>query len=200
MIRRSDATHPARTGASGVLVLTILLAAFVAFRPQAHAAQDTSRTILYLHGRIYTNDPQHPWAQAMATREGKIMCVGAISQVMSECGGGDAHPETVELHQKFVMPGFNDAHMHLTEAGFVFAQLACSGEVPNLDRAAAADQQDLLAVVQKRQVQGQARVGPKARLRRLIDRGAGIRPEHADHPGIVTDGDKVALWAESEAA
>jgi hypothetical protein len=94
------------------------LAGFVALRPQAHAAQDVSRTVLYLHGRIYTNDPQHPWAQAMATREGKIMCVGAISQVMSECGGGgDAHPDTVELHEKFVMPGFNDAHMHLGSAG-----------------------------------------------------------------------------------
>src|ERR1700688_4923633 len=118
MTRRSDATHPARVGASVILILvTILLAGFVALRPQAHAAQDVSRTVLYLHGRIYTNDPQHPWAQAMATREGKIMCVGAISQVMSECGGGDAHPEIVELHQKFVLPGFNDAHTHLGYAG-----------------------------------------------------------------------------------
>jgi len=117
MIRRSDARQPARAGASTILILIITLAAFAAFRPQAHAAQDSPRSVLYLHGRIYTNDPEHPWAQAMATREGKIMCVGAISQVMSECGGGDAHPDTVELHEKFVMPGFNDAHMHLGYAG-----------------------------------------------------------------------------------
>jgi predicted amidohydrolase YtcJ len=117
MTRRIDATHPARARASAILVFTIILAVFVAFRPQAHAAQDSPRTVLYLHGRIYTNDPQHPWAQAMAIRGDKIICVGAISQVMTECGGADARAETVELHQQFVMPGFNDAHMHLGYAG-----------------------------------------------------------------------------------
>ena len=117
MTQRSDATHPARVRASAILVLITVLATIAAFRPQAHAAQDSPRTVLYLHGRIYTNDPQHPWAQAMAIRGDKIICVGAISQVMTECGGSDAKVETVELHQKFVMPGFNDAHMHLGYAG-----------------------------------------------------------------------------------
>jgi predicted amidohydrolase YtcJ len=117
MTQRSGATHPARVRASAILVLTTVLATIAAFRPQAQAAQDSPRTVLYLHGRIYTNDPQHPWAQAMAIRGDKIICVGAISQVMTECGGSDSKVETVELHQKFVMPGFNDAHMHLGYAG-----------------------------------------------------------------------------------
>jgi len=42
-----------------------------------------SHTTLYLHGRIYTNEPAHPWASAMAVRDGKITCVGDISTVMS---------------------------------------------------------------------------------------------------------------------
>ncbi len=116
MNRHSGATHPARAGASAVLVLVTAFALFAAFRPQAHAAQEAPRTVRYLHGRIYTNDPQHPWAQAMAIREGNILCIGSISQVMLECGG-DANTETVELHEKFVMPGFNDAHVHLGYAG-----------------------------------------------------------------------------------
>jgi len=70
-----------------------------------------------MHGRIYTNDPQHPWAQALAVRDGKIICVGAISHVLTECADGDAHPQTVNLREKFVMPGFNDAHVHLGWAG-----------------------------------------------------------------------------------
>jgi predicted amidohydrolase YtcJ len=117
MSGRSGATRPTRVGASAILVLATALAAFAAARPQGQAAQDVPRTVLYLHGRIYTNDPQHPWAQAMAIRDGKIICVGAISQVMTECGGADSHAETVDLHQKFVVPGFNDAHMHLGYAG-----------------------------------------------------------------------------------
>jgi predicted amidohydrolase YtcJ len=116
MNRHSGPTHPVRAGASAILALVTAFAVFAALRPQAHAAQEAPRTVRYLHGRIYTNDPQHPWAQAMAIRDGNILCIGAISQVLLECGG-DANTETVELHEKFVMPGFNDAHVHLGYAG-----------------------------------------------------------------------------------
>lgn len=71
-----------------------------------------SHTTLYLHGRIYTNDPAHPWASAMAVRDGKIACIGDISMVMLDCATGET-PETVQLNNRFIMPGFNDAHVHL---------------------------------------------------------------------------------------
>jgi predicted amidohydrolase YtcJ len=74
------------------------------------------RTTYYLHGRIYTNDKQQPWASAMAVREGKIVCIGGIEQIMLECGGGNEGAETIQLGGKFVMPGFNDAHVHLGHA------------------------------------------------------------------------------------
>jgi predicted amidohydrolase YtcJ len=116
MNHRSRATQPARVATSLLLALVAALAASAALRLYARPAQEAPRTVRYLHGRIYTNDPQHPWAQAMAVRDGNIICIGAISQVMLECGG-DAHAETVDLHEKFVMPGFNDAHVHLGYAG-----------------------------------------------------------------------------------
>jgi predicted amidohydrolase YtcJ len=100
-----------------LFLLSTSLAALAATRLHARPPQEPSGTVLYLHGRIYTNDPQHPWAAGMAVRDGKIICIGSISQVMTECGGGDAHPETVQLHEQFVMPGFNDAHVHLGSAG-----------------------------------------------------------------------------------
>jgi predicted amidohydrolase YtcJ len=74
------------------------------------------RTTYYLHARIYTNDPQHPWASAMAVREGKITCIGGIEQIMLECAGGNEDAETIQLGGKFVVPGFNDAHVHLGSA------------------------------------------------------------------------------------
>jgi predicted amidohydrolase YtcJ len=91
----------------------------LSFTPPFAAAQTfppPPRTTFYLHGRIYTNDPQHPWATAMAVREGKIVCIGGIEQIMLECGGGNDDAETVQLGGKFVMPGFNDAHVHLGSA------------------------------------------------------------------------------------
>jgi predicted amidohydrolase YtcJ len=100
-----------------IFLVLMVLAAIAVLRPRANAAQESPRTVLYLHGRIYTNDPQHPWAAAMAVRDGKIICVGSVAQVMSECGVSEAHPETVQLHEQFLMPGFNDAHTHLGSAG-----------------------------------------------------------------------------------
>lgn len=69
-------------------------------------------TTYYLHGRIYTNDPQHPWADAMATRDEKVLCIGTISHVLLDCGGAESN-DAVQLKGQFVMPGFNDAHVHL---------------------------------------------------------------------------------------
>ena len=114
---QSRGPHAARITSLAAIILIVILAGATALRVKAHPAQEALRTVLYLHGRIYTNDLQHPWAQAMAIRDGKIACIGAIAQVLTECAGGEAHPETIELHEKFVMPGFNDAHVHLGSAG-----------------------------------------------------------------------------------
>jgi predicted amidohydrolase YtcJ len=70
------------------------------------------KTTYYLHGRIYTNDPKQPWAAAMAIRDEKLLCVGTIAQIMLECGGAQAE-NVVQLNERFVMPGFNDAHVHV---------------------------------------------------------------------------------------
>jgi predicted amidohydrolase YtcJ len=113
--------HFKRAGALFVLIAFASLA--VIFATRRAVAQQTQtqpagpRTLFFLHGRIYTNDPQHPWASAMAVREGKISCIGGIEQIMLECGGGAEDAERVQLAGRFVMPGFNDAHTHLGDAG-----------------------------------------------------------------------------------
>src|SRR5580704_19085214 len=71
------------------------------------------KTTYFLHGRIYTNDPKQPWASALAVRDEKILCVGSIEHILLDCGGSDPTAETFQLKGLFVMPGFNDAHMHI---------------------------------------------------------------------------------------
>ena len=88
-----------------IFVLTLITPAL---RAQDAPPPDSPRTTLYLHARIYTNDPAHPWATAMAVRDGKIICIGELATVMLECSTGD-NPETIQLNNRFVMPGFNDA-------------------------------------------------------------------------------------------
>lgn len=52
----------------------------------------------------------------MAVRDDKIYCVGTLSQVLLDCGGAESS-DVVHLNGRFVMPGFNDAHVHIGGAG-----------------------------------------------------------------------------------
>lgn len=75
---------------------------------------------IFLHGNIYTgvtgNSSFHvvQRAEAMAIKGDRVLAVGKNEDIAKYKG-----PETVvvDLQGHFVMPGFNDAHMHLTDAG-----------------------------------------------------------------------------------
>jgi predicted amidohydrolase YtcJ len=119
---------PLRRAAVIVFFASAVCFSFAVLRATA-AAQEGSHTVYYLHGRIYTNNPQHPWAQAMAVGGGKILCIGDLSQILMECGGSATGAETVQLQGRFVMPGFNDAHVHLGGAGADLLAVQMNGTV-----------------------------------------------------------------------
>ncbi len=96
----------------GFLALGAVLGA-IAFHSKISAQNKPGHTTYYTHGRIYTNDPEHPWAEALAVTDGMISCIGKMDHVLLDCGGSQEGAETVHLQGQFVMPGFNDAHVHL---------------------------------------------------------------------------------------
>lgn len=104
---------------AGLLCLAAGATALIApvFHTNVHAQEAAKHTIFYTHGRIYTNDPAELWAEAMAVSDGKIACIGKMAHVLLDCGGSQQSAETVHLNDRFVMPGFNDAHVHLGSAG-----------------------------------------------------------------------------------
>ena len=104
-----------RRAVVGFLGLLVAVALVFVVRAQT-PPRPVHPTTYYLHGRIYTNEPKHPWAEAMAVRDEKIFCVGTLSQVLLDCGGAESS-EVMQLNGRFVMPGFNDAHVHLGQAG-----------------------------------------------------------------------------------
>lgn len=77
--------------------------------------------VIFVHGNIYTGvaDPSSmaagKRAEALAVRGDRVLAVGARDEVMKSKG---ADTKVVDLGGHFVMPGFNDAHMHLASAGF----------------------------------------------------------------------------------
>ena len=75
---------------------------------------------IYFHANIYTGVPSNsPFGstlreEAIAVRGDRIQAVGKNVDIM-KLKGPDT--EVVDLGGRFVMPGFNDAHLHLAAAG-----------------------------------------------------------------------------------
>ena len=115
----------------GIFSLTSI-AIVMTFRAELSAQQRAPHTTYYVHGRIYTNDPANPWAEAMAVSDGKISCIGKMDHVLLDCGGGQEGVETVQLRGEFVMPGFNDAHVHLGGAAADLLAVPVTG-VPSVE-------------------------------------------------------------------
>ena len=76
---------------------------------------------LFLHGNIYTGVTgtssfhEVERVQAMAIKGDRILAVGKDEDIEKYKGQATT---VVDLQGHFVVPGFNDAHLHLTDAGF----------------------------------------------------------------------------------
>jgi len=102
-------------------ILLLAVASCVSAQSAAPSAQKPKADLIFTHGNIYTGVVDaaaslgaSKRAEALAVLGDRILAVGARDQVMKLKG-----PETkiVDLDGRFVMPGFNDAHMHLASAG-----------------------------------------------------------------------------------
>ena len=102
--------------ATGAAFLTIFagsaLSVVFSRSPQQPVASEA--LTIYRNGRIYTNDPSAPWAEALLVRGEQILAVGDDDEVTALADKG---ARSVDLEGHFVMPGFNDAHVHLGGAG-----------------------------------------------------------------------------------
>ena len=88
---------------------------------QPSAAQAPADLVL-TNARIETMDPAHEWASAVAIRGEEIVAVSyteASVQALDDPGIKSwVGPQTrvLDLRQQFVMPGFNDAHVHIGQS------------------------------------------------------------------------------------
>jgi hypothetical protein len=87
---------------------------------QEQAAKPKADAI-FVHGNVYTGTPisaaysEIKREQAIAVRGDRILAVGSEADILKFKG---PETEVVNLGGHFVMPGFNDAHLHLASAGF----------------------------------------------------------------------------------
>lgn len=88
--------------------LAFLLIPMLSSAPALPAAEPQAVDVLYVHGRIYTGDREHPWAEALAVRKERIVAVGDDAELQAATHSA----RTVDLKGRLVIPGINDAHDH----------------------------------------------------------------------------------------
>ena len=95
-------------------------------------AADTAGAVIFFNGRVFTAEPEHPYADALAIRGDRILSVGALAAVEAAAGPG---ARRIDLAGRFLMPGMIDAHAHPIEGGLGLLSArytAADGSVPNL--------------------------------------------------------------------
>ena len=88
----------------------ILLGVFAGlFFSVTTCGQQSPELILY-HGKIFTSNAAHPYVQAVAIRGERIVATGDSAPIKALAG-----PQTrqIDLGGRTVIPGINDAHIHL---------------------------------------------------------------------------------------
>lgn len=90
----------------------LLLIGFFACGDDSIPPQPVEGTI-YFNGKIYTVNPNQPWAEAVYVKDGVIQLVGTDEATVNAAPEGVAQ---IDLQGAFMMPGIHDVHMHPLEA------------------------------------------------------------------------------------
>jgi predicted amidohydrolase YtcJ len=100
-----------RSCAYGAAIVVALL-----FLPMFSGTQTASPTErIFYNGKIFTAEPQHEFAEAVAIGGDKIVAVGTRDEVMRTA---DKTAEKVDLQGKTLLPGLVDSHVHPVLGGF----------------------------------------------------------------------------------
>ena len=106
-----------------IFAVTLLLScAMLAQQPAQQPEQQSPLDTIFFHGDILTGtglstgsiDAPSARVSALAVRHGRIVLIGDDSSVLALKG---PHTELIDLGGHFAMPGFNDAHTHIADAG-----------------------------------------------------------------------------------
>jgi predicted amidohydrolase YtcJ len=80
--------------------------------------------VIVVHGRVYTENLQQPWAQAVAIRGAKIVAVGDDPEIEKMRGTGT---KVIDAGGKLVLPGFVDCHIHFLDGSFSLGRVNLEG-------------------------------------------------------------------------
>jgi predicted amidohydrolase YtcJ len=80
--------------------------------------------IIVVHGRVYTENPKQPWAQAVAIQGAKIVALGDDTTIEKIRGMGT---KVINAGGKLVLPGFTDCHIHFLDGALSLGRVNLEG-------------------------------------------------------------------------
>jgi predicted amidohydrolase YtcJ len=108
-------SYNSRTGRASVyLVMLAATALFVTSVSHVYAAVRDTADAIYRGGPILTINDDKPRVEAIAVKDGRILAVGTLADVMPHRG---EQTELIELDGQALLPGFVDSHGHVVLGG-----------------------------------------------------------------------------------
>src|SRR6185503_6271688 len=90
---------------ASITALTIIVVTWIGCA--SAAAPDT----IIVNAKVFTANPAQPWAQAIAITGERIVAVGDVAAITATA---DASTRRIDAGGRTIVPGFNDAHTHIT--------------------------------------------------------------------------------------
>ena len=113
------------------VVLSVLAIFFgVASAARAQELMVKPADIIVIHGRVYTEDPKQPRAQAVAIHGAKIVAVADDAAIEKMRGMGT---KVIDAGGKLVLPGFTDCHIHFLDGSLSLGRVNLAGAKDAID-------------------------------------------------------------------
>jgi hypothetical protein len=104
---------------NAMLLLALTLVG-CATSPRTAPGSGEPATLAILNARVWTGNPRQPWAEAVAVRGERLAAVGSTEEVRGLVGSGT---RVIDAKGRFLVPGFNDAHVHFIDGGHRLASV-----------------------------------------------------------------------------
>ena len=92
-------------------------------------ASAADERVLY-NGKIFTGEPEHPYAEAVAIRGDKIVAVGNRGEVSKAVAPG---AESIDLKGNLLLPGLIDSHCHAVDGGLNLISAEVDEDLSSVD-------------------------------------------------------------------
>ncbi|HSD68068.1 MAG TPA: amidohydrolase [Woeseiaceae bacterium] len=96
---------------TNLVVAVGVIASLAACQPQA---PNSTATLIVTGARVWTGNPEQPWAEALAADGERILAVGSNDEISSLAGDTT---EVISAAGGLLVPGFIDTHVHFITGG-----------------------------------------------------------------------------------